>query len=318
LSVELISANLLSPMVLAFALGFLATLIKSDLKLPEGLYTSLSIYLLFAIGLKGGAELSVTPVSQLWAPALGTLVVSLVTAWIAYIASRKLGKLDKANAASFAAHYGSVSAVTFIAAESFATLQGLKFEGFMPALVALLEIPAFLFALAYLGRAKDGAKVGVVVRELFTGKTIVLLVGGVLIGVLTGKEGMAQVQPLFGDLFKGALTIFLLEMGLVAASRVDELKANALFIGLFATLVPLVNGLIGVVIGHYCGLSDGGAGILGAMAASASYIAAPAAVRIALPSANPSLYLTAALAVTFPFNLLVGIPLFQQVAQALG
>ena len=237
-------------MVLAFALGFLATLIKSDLKLPEGLYTSLSIYLLFAIGLKGGAELSVTPVSQLWAPALGTLVVSLVTAWIAYIASRKLGKLDKANAASFAAHYGSVSAVTFIAAESFATLQGLKFEGFMPALVALLEIPAILFALAYLGRAKDGAKVGVVVRELFTGKTIVLLVGGVLIGVLTGKEGMAQVQPLFGDLFKGALTIFLLEMGLVAASRVDELKANALFIGLFATLVPLVNGLIGVVIGH--------------------------------------------------------------------
>ena len=183
-------------MVLAFALGFLATLIKSDLKLPEGLYTSLSIYLLFAIGLKGGAELSVTPVSQLWAPALGTLVVSLVTAWIAYIASRKLGKLDKANAASFAAHYGSVSAVTFIAAESFATLQGLKFEGFMPALVALLEIPAILFALAYLGRAKDGAKVGVVVRELFTGKTIVLLVGGVLIGVLTGKEGMAQVLSL--------------------------------------------------------------------------------------------------------------------------
>lgn len=316
MNIELVATNLLSPMVLAFGLGLLAKAIKSDLKLPDGLYTSLSIYLLFAIGLKGGVALSTTTPSQILSPALATFLLGIITAIIAYLAARKVGKVNKIDSASLAAHFGSVSAVTFIAAETFAASQGLKTEGFMSALVAVLEIPAILFAVGYLGRQKGANTLKEVTRELATSKTVVLLVGGMIIGILTGPNGMSQVKPLFGDLFKGALTIFLLEMGLVAGKHFADLKKHAVFLPLFGTLVPLINGTLGVFAGALAGLSPGGAGILGAMAASASYIAAPAAVRIALPQANPSMYLTAALAVTFPFNLTIGIPLFQTLANA--
>ncbi len=314
-SFELLSANLLSPMVLAFVLGFVAALVKSDLKLPEGLYSSLSMYLLFAIGLKGGVALSQANPGQLWAPVLATLAISLITPSLAYFVCRKLGRLDRTNAAAMAAHYGSVSAVTFIAAVSFAQTQGLQAEGFMPALVAVLEVPAILIAIAFALRREKTGSLGTLMRELVTGKAIVLLVGGLLIGTLAGVDRMEQVQPLFGDLFKGALTIFLLEMGLVAAARLPDLREHATFLLLFGTLVPLVNGALGVVAGTLAGLSPGGAGVLGAMAASASYIAAPAAVRMMLPKANPSIYLTGAIAVTFPFNLVFGIPLYLELAR---
>lgn len=316
-SFDLLTANLLSPMVLAFVLGFIAMLIKSDLKLPEGLYTSLSIYLLFAIGLKGGVALSETSISQVWAPILGTLVVSVITPLTAYWACRKLGKMDRVNASAMAAHYGSVSAVTFIAAISFAQMQGLKHEGFLPALVAVLEVPAILLALGLVVRKEQKKSLGPLVHELLTGRAFVLLVGGVLIGLIAGAARVEQVQPLFGDLFKGALTIFLLEMGLVAGSRVSDLKKQAAFLLSFGTLLPLVNGTIGVLAGTAAGMSAGGCGVLGAMAASASYIAAPAAVRMVLPEANASTYLTSSIAVTFPFNLVLGIPLYFELAHAL-
>lgn len=318
MSVDLLLSNLLSPMVLAFALGFVAVLIKSDLRLPDGLYTSLSIYLLFAIGLKGGVALSQATVSDLWWPVVATLAISIVTPTLAYNVCRRLGSLDRTNSAAMAAHYGSVSAVTFIAATTFAQAQGLNPEGFLPALVAILEVPAILLALWLVLRKEQSKSLGPLLHELLTGRAIVLLIGGLLIGLLATPAGMEQVQPLFGDLFKGALTIFLLEMGLVAGSKLTELKQNAVFLLLFGTLVPLLNGALGAAAGVLAGLSPGGAGVLGAMAASASYIAAPAAVRIMLPSANPGFYLTGAIAITFPFNLVFGIPLYLEFAKTIG
>lgn len=314
---DLISSNLLSPMVLAFALGFVAVLLKSDLKLPPGLYTSLSIYLLFAIGLKGGVALSQSSISELAGPFAVTLILGIITPLIAYAVCRKLGKLDKVDSSAMAAHYGSVSAVTFIAATNFAASEGLKFEQFMPALVAVLEIPAILVGLSMALREGKSGGLKLVIHELLTGKAVILLVGGVVIGLLSGPARMQQVEPLFGDLFKGALTIFLLEMGLVAGARVPDLKGRAVFLLLFGTLVPLFNGCLGVWAGSLVGMTAGGAGILGAMVASASYIAAPAAVRIVLPQANAGLYLTGSLTVTFPFNLMVGVPLYLEIAHRL-
>lgn len=302
-------------MVLAFGLGAIVTLLKSDLRLPDGLYLALSTYLLFAIGLKGGVALSEASLEELWAPALATVLLGLVTATLSFGVSLKLGKLSRVDAAAMAAHYGSVSAVTFIAAQSFAQAQNIQTEGFMPALVALLEIPAILLALVLAGNRTKESKSKDLVHELLTGKTVILLLGGMIIGALSAREGFEQVEPLFGDLFKGALTFFLLEMGLVAAQQIKVLGRQWAFLTLFGIGMPLINGSIGVFAGIFVGMSPGGAGILGAMAASASYIAAPAAVRVALPDANVSVPLATALAITFPFNLLVGIPLFMQLAQ---
>jgi hypothetical protein len=314
-SLSLVAANLLSPMVLAFVLGFIAAVVKSDLRLPDGLYQSLSMYLLFAIGLKGGVELSRAPISELWAPVLATLALSVVTPAIAYSVARRAGRLTPVDSAAMAAHYGSVSAVTFIASLSFAQLNGLKPEGFMPALVAVLEVPAILIALGIVLKQEPGKSLGPLVRELLTGRTIILLAGGLLIGAISGPAGVEPIKPLFVDLFKGALTFFLLEMGLVAGGTVPDLKQHALFLLSFGTLVPLVNGALGAIFGIVAGLGIGGAGVLAAMAASASYIAAPAAVRMMLPQARPSLYLTGAIGVTFPFNLVIGIPLYQEIAR---
>lgn len=318
ISLELLTTNILSPMVLAFVLGFVAVLLKSNLKLPEGLYTGLSIYLLFAIGLKGGYALSEVPVSDVWKPFVATVAIGIVTPFLAYFVSRRFGKLDRINSAALAAHYGSVSAVTFIAANTFAKMNNLQPEGFMPALVAVLEIPAIFFAIWLVLRRRPGVSFRPLVHEILSGRASILLIGGLLIGLISTPEGINQVNPLFGDLFYGALTIFLLEMGLIAGEKVSLLKQQTFFLISFGILVPLVNGTIGTAAGILAGLSPGGAGILGAMSASASYIAAPAAVRIMLPEANSSLYLTGAIVVTFPFNLIIGIPIYLEIAKLLS
>ncbi|RIH81698.1 Na+-dependent bicarbonate transporter superfamily protein [Calidithermus terrae] len=310
-TLELVRLNLLSPMVLAFALGIVATLSRSDLKIPEALYTALSIYLLLAIGLKGGAELSITPLAAFWRPALVTLGLGVVTPLLAYAVLRRLGRFDVADAAAIAAHYGSVSAVTFIAALTFLQTAGIPYEGFMPTLVAILEVPAIVIALLIARQRLGGAEtLGEAIREVFSGKSILLLVGGLAIGFFSGKPGLEQVAPLFVEPFKGALVLFLLEMGMVAAKRLRDLRKAGGFLVAFGLLMPVLQGALGVGLGTWAGLSLGGATVLGTMAASASYIAAPAAVRIALPQANPSYYLTAALGITFPFNLTLGIPLY--------
>jgi len=314
--VELLQINLLSPMVLAFALGITATLVRSDLKLPDELYTTLSIYLLLAIGLKGGIALAQTSLAAFWAPALATLALGVIIPIIAYGVARKIGKLSVADAAALAAHYGSVSAVTFAAAQTFLDTVGVRYEGFMPALVAILEVPAIVIALL-IAQVAGGPQSGdwrKALRELITSKSILLLVGGMVIGWLAGPRGGKEVAPLFVDLFKGALTFFLLELGMVAARRFRDLPSAGLFLLGFGIIIPIFNGLLGIWFGSMTGLSLGGSTILGVLAASASYIAAPAAVRIALPQANPGFYLTAALGITFPFNLAIGLPLYYTIA----
>lgn len=317
--VELVRLNLLSPMVLAFVLGIVATLVHSDLRFPEELYTGLSIYLLLAIGLKGGAELSETALADFWAPALVTLALGVTIPLIAYAILRRIGNFGVADAAALAAHYGSVSAVTFAAVQTFLQTLQIPYEGFMPTLVAILEVPAIIIALL-IARISlgQGNGWGEVLRELLVGKSILLLLGGLTIGALAGKAGLEQVAPLFVDPFRGALTLFLLEMGMVAARRFGDLRKVGGFLIGFGVLMPIACGTVGIWLGDLAGLSTGGAVVLGTLAASASYIAAPAAVRIALPQANPSYYLTASLAITFPFNLALGIPLYYGIATLLA
>ncbi|MDX1531378.1 MAG: sodium-dependent bicarbonate transport family permease [Rhodothermales bacterium] len=320
-SLDILAANLLSPIVLAFALGIVARLIKSDLEFPDGLYQSLAIYLLLAIGLKGGVALSVTPVGAFLWPALATLALGVITPLTSYAVLRRPLGFDRVNAAALSAHYGSVSAVTFIAALQVADLAGLPAEGYMPALVAILEVPAIIVALmlAYTrgvaGKAAEAEEPRAgswqaALHEVVSGRSVVLLLGGLVLGLLAGEDGFEKVEPFFVGGFQGALVLFLLEMGLVTARRLGDLRTVGVRLIGFGVVAPIVHGLLGVWLGGLAGLSPSGAAVLGAMVASASYIAAPAAVRIALPEASPTLYLTAALAITFPFNLTLGIPLF--------
>lgn len=320
----MVRLNLLSPMVLAFALGVVAVLVRSDLKLPGDLYTVLSIYLLFAIGLKGGAELSVTPLASLVWPALVTVALGVTIPVVAYAVLRRLGRFGVADAAAVAAHYGSVSAVTFTAALTVMATLNVPVEGFMPALLAIMEAPAIVVALSIarsrlapvVGEERTG--LGEVWREILTGRSLFVLLGGLVIGLLSGKAGLEQVAPLFVDPFKGVLVLFLLEMGIVAAGRLRDLRRVGPFLVGFGIVMPILQGLAGTALGTLAGLGVGGATVLGAMAASASYIAAPAAVRVALPQANPAYYLGSALGVTFPFNLSLGIPLYLAFARLLA
>ena len=316
---EILLASLLSPVVLAFVLGALAVAVKSDLEIPEPLYQALSIYLLLAIGLKGGVALSETPLADVIGPVLVTLVLGIVTPIIAYNVLRRLGRMDRTNAAALAAHYGSVSAVTFIAALAVANAAGVPAEGFMPALVAVLEVPAIIVGLliAY-ARGDRAGSWQHALREVVTGRSIVLLVGGMAIGWIAGPSGIEPVAPFFVSGFQGALLLFLLDMGMSAARRLRDLKAVGPFLVAFGIVMPLVHGALGVWAGGLAGLSVGGAAVLGAMVSSASYIAAPAAVRVGLPEANPAYYLTASLGITFPFNLTVGIPVYLALARWLA
>lgn len=316
---EVLAANLLSPIVLAFVLGVAARLAGSDLRLPRDAYASLSIYLLLALGLRGGHELSHASLSGIARPVLAALVLGCVTPVIAYIVLRRLGGFGIPDAAGIAAHYGSVSAVTFIAAQSFCVAAGTPAEGFLATLLAILESPGITVALAIGAIGAGGSRpIAETLAEIVTGRTMVLLVGGLVIGYLAGDAGWNSVAPFFEGGFRGALTLFLLEMGIVAADRAGDLRRVGLFLLGFGVAMPLLHGSLGVLAGTWAGLSVGGTTVLAAMAASASYIAAPPAVRLSLPEANPTYSLTTALAVTFPFNVILGIPVYHRLAQALG
>ncbi len=323
-AIEILKTNLLSPMVLAFLLGIVAKLLKSELTLPKDLYSSLSLYLLLALGLKGGVELSESSFQLIAYPALATIGLGIITPVSAYFFFRKFGKFTEIDAAGLAAHYGSVSAVTFIAASQFVASMGRAPEGFMPTLLTLLESPGIHIALAIgaLKRSKinrslgmkDGKSTSEVLREILTARSMILLVGGLLVGILIGAKGYEPIKPFYESGFKGALVLFLLEMGIIAAARFSDLKKVGFRLVGLGVLLPCVHGCLGVYFADLVGLSIGGSAVLAAMAASASYIAAPPAVRMTLPEANPTYYLTASLAITFPFNLVVGIPLYFQLA----
>jgi len=327
-AVEILRTNLLSPIVLAFILGIVTKVVKSELSLPKDLYSTLSIYLLLALGLKGGVELAESTFQVIAWPAIVTIALGCITPVTAYLIMRHFGRFGQVDAAALAAHYGSVSAVTFIAANQFVGQMGRTAEGFMPTLLTLLESPGIHIALAIgaLKRAKTHAldstaekkTNSAIFHEILTARSMILLVGGLIIGLLMGAKAYEPIKPFFETGFKGALVLFLLEMGIVAGARLSDLKKVGLPLISLGILIPILHGGLGVLLGHWSGLSIGGATVLGAMAASASYIAAPPAVRMTLPEANPTYYLTASLAVTFPFNLVLGIPLFFKLSEWLA
>ena len=314
--------------VLFFLLGLLARLVKSDLALPGVLYETLSIYLLLAIGLKGGVELSKQSLDTVIPQMLFCLVMGLLIPLLLYPVLRRLVGLNGFDAASVAAHYGSVSVVTFAVASAYLAHRNIEFEAHAALWVALLEAPGIVAGIA-LARwsekkqagatgAKTGIAWGALAHDVFLGKSVFLLVGGLAIGTLMGEAGTAPIAPLFTVLFKGVLALFLLELGLVAGGRLGELKRYGIKLVAFALLAPLALAVLGAIGGKVLGLSTGGIAIMAALAASASYIAAPTAMRIAVPQANAALSITAALGITFPFNVLLGIPLYLKLAQYLS
>jgi hypothetical protein len=313
MNANLIVSNILNPPILFFFLGMLAVLVKSDLEIPPPIPKLFSLYLLLAIGFKGGVELTKSGINQevvltLLAAIMMACVVPLYTYFILRL------KLDTYDSAAIAATYGSISAVTFITASAFLTELGMPFDGFMVAALALMESPAIIVGLVLVNFfAVDEKRDFVwseVLRDAFLNSSVFLLIGSLIIGVLTGEHGWKVLSPFTQDMFYGVLTFFLLDMGLVAAKRIKDLQKTGVFLISFAILIPILNAGIGLLIARLINMSQGDALLFAVLCASASYIAVPAAMRLTVPEANPSLYVSTALAVTFPFNIIVGIPLY--------
>lgn len=319
--------NLLSPIILFFALGLGAALARSDLSVPEAAAKTLSIYLLFAIGFKGGVNVSGHGID-------GTLILSLLAGgvlsfgipFVAFALLKIMTRLNTVDAAAVAGHYGSISIVTFVAATSVLQSSGIESEGYLVAVAAFMEAPAILSALWIAARFSAPDKTGIqaqdsrgIIREIILNGSIVLLIGSFVIGFLSGADGLAEIESFIVSPFKGVLCIFLLDMGLVAGRGLRS-SANQLRPGLigFGLLMPIVGAAAGLAAAAVIGLSSGGTVLLMTLSASASYIAVPAAMRVALPEANPSIYLTMSLGITFPFNLILGIPLYLSISQTFG
>ncbi|WP_025026826.1 sodium-dependent bicarbonate transport family permease [Caldalkalibacillus mannanilyticus] len=312
--IEIAYSNLLSPMILFFILGIIAVLVNSDLKVPSAFYSGYTMIILFTIGIKGGVELkNVSLISML--PAIITaILLSMFMVFIAYFILRYLYKFSLENSAAVAAHYGSVSAVTFVAGLSFLDKLNIFYESYIAAILVIMEGPAIITAIVFykMGQKKLQQDSGLshVVKEAFFGKSIFLLVGGLIIGYIAHADGIAKIKPLFGDLFYGVLCIFLLHIGMVATQELKKLENIRLLSFSFAFIFPLIGGVAGVLAGNMIGMSIGGVTMLGVLTASASYIAAPAAVQQAIPDANPGLYIGSSLGMTLPFNLIIGLPLY--------
>jgi hypothetical protein len=317
-SLDLAIENLTSPPVLAFVLGALAVILRSDLRLPDPIHTWISTYLLLAIGLKGGHSLKGSELSTLISPAFLTIAFGIAIPAVIFFVTTKLLRLSAPDAGSLAAHYGSVSVVTFTAAMIFAAEADFITEPFLTSLVAILEVPGIVVALVLVSMKSDGIKWRSAVHEVLTGRSVLLLVGGLVIGAVSSANSFSRVEPFFVGMFSGLLTLFLLDMGATVATRFATSGKPSLRMAIFAVISPIVFGTTGVIAAHAIGMSIGGSAVFGIMAASASYIAAPAAVRIALPNADSGLSLGLALGVTFPFNLTVGIPLAFILSRSIG
>jgi uncharacterized protein len=314
INLSLIVSNILNPPVLAFFLGMLAVFLKSDLEIPPPLPKLFSLYLLFAIGFKGGVELVKSGVTQeVVLTLLAAILMSVIVPIYSFFILR--WKLDVYNAGAIASTYGSISAVTFITAGSFLTQLGISFDGYMVAALALMESPAIIIGLVLVNvfsatEAKREISWGEVFHEATLNSSVFILIGSLAIGLLTGESGWEKLKPFTQDIFYGVLTFFLLDMGLIAAKRIKDLRETGVFLVSFAILVPIVNAIIALLIAKFIGLQQGDSLLFSVLCASASYIAVPAAMRMTVPEANPSLYVSTALAVTFPFNIIVGIPLY--------
>jgi uncharacterized protein len=300
--------------VLFFLFGLFAGLARSELKLPAALYDSLSLVLFLAIGLKGGEGLAKQALAPL-APQLAVVIaLGIVQTLIAFIVLLRLGKLGRADAASIAAHFGSVSVATFAVGVNWLASRDIDFEPQMAIFLAVMEVPAIMVGIVLARGVGKQTEWKVLLHETFLGKGVTLLLGGMAIGWIAGPDGLTPIKGLFFDLFKGALALFLLEMGLIVSRQLMDLKRKGAFIISFGVFMPLFSSLPGLGCGLLLGLSVGGCTLLATLAASASYIAVPAAMRIALPEANPGLSLGTVLGITFPFNILIGIPLYYRMA----
>ena len=308
-----------SPVVLFFVLGLVAAFARSDLAIPEALAKGMSLYLMAAIGLKGGVAVSKSGIDVTVGLALLTgILASFLMPLIAYAVLKGFGKLDKLNAGAVAAHYGSVSVVTFVTAVEIYEAQSMPPGGFMVAVMAAMETPAILTGLILARKASQGdsRSGGELLHEVFFNASVVLLLGAFAIGAISGAQGFSEVSPFFEAGFKGVLCLFLLDMGLIAARRIMDAKALTWRLAVIAIALPLLNGSIGVFAGAAIGLDTGSVAALGVLCASASYIAVPAAMRLALPEADPGIYLTMSLSITFPFNILINIGLIGAMAVA--
>ncbi len=311
--------NLTSVAVLVFAFGFLAARLKSDVRIPDAVYQVISVYLLLGIGLKGGHALHGTHFGEFFAPAVMTIALGLIIPFFAFFALGAMKRIDQVDRGAIAAHYGSTSLVTFSAALLFTENHGIKVEGYATALLTLLEIPGLIVGI-YLGsRATvNNVKWGKTLLEVFLGKTVLLLLGGLIIGYITSEAGYEKVKPFFIELQGGILALFLLHLGYMAGDNLEQVRRIGFRLVIFGITFPIFAGILGAIGGHLVGLSVGGTAILAVLCASASYIAAPAAVGVALPRANLSLALTSSIGITFPFNLVFGIPLYIEIAKLLN
>jgi hypothetical protein len=336
---QLIQSNLLTPIILFFLFGIIAARIKSDLKIPEAISEFLPIYLLAAIGLHGGIEMRNTGFEEMLVPMLVAIGLSLLFTLNHYQILRRLGKFNIFDSYALASTYGAVGAVTFSVGLSFLKNQGVTSEGYLAAILAVLEPVAFIMAIFLtnmavskqirtkkqsfskedtsdidIGMKETKTKLSQVLQESITGKAIVILLGSIVIGYIIGEEGFEPISIVFDELFTGAIVIFMIEMGIIAGQRLDDIKKVGVFLTAFAIIMPTVNGIIGVLVSTALGLSLGGAVMFGLLLASASFIAAPAVLRHAIPQANPSLYITSALGITFPYNIIVLLPIMFSVS----
>jgi hypothetical protein len=335
----LLQSNLLTPIVLFFIFGIIAARIKSDLKIPDAISEFLPIYLLAAIGLHGGIEMRNTGFETMLVPMLVAIGLSLIFTLNHYQILRHLGKFNIFDSYALASTYGAVGAVTFSVGLSFLKNQGVTSEGFLAAILAVLEPVAFILAIFLtnmavskqiktkkesLGEISDSEiEMGIsetktnlkqVLHESITGKAIVILLGSIIIGYMIGEEGFSSISIVFDELFTGAIVIFLIEMGIIAGQRLDDIKKVGVFLIAFSIIMPTFNGIVGVLVATAIGLSLGGSVMFGLLLASASFIAAPAVLRHAIPQAKPSLYITSALGITFPYNIIVLLPIMFMVS----
>ncbi|HZX24336.1 MAG TPA: sodium-dependent bicarbonate transport family permease [Woeseiaceae bacterium] len=307
----------MDPVIWFFLLGLTAGLLRSDLRLPPAIYELLSMLLLLTIGLKGGVELAQQPFAGVLPQMVAVIAMGITLPLLLFPILLYAGRFKRPDAASIAAHYGSVSVATYAVAVAYLGSKGVSFEAHMPLFVVLLEMPGLIVGILLARGLSSGMRWGALAHEIFLGKSMVLLLGGLLIGWATGPEAMAPLEPLFFDLFKGVLALFLLEMGLIAASQAQSLRRYGVFLVAFGLIVPIPLAAVGTALGWAIGLSPGGSMLLGVLAGSCSYIAAPAAMRIAVPQANPTLSLTISLGITFPFNIFFGIPLYHLMANTI-
>lgn len=320
---DLAAINLTSPIVLFFALGLLIKIAKAKVEFPGAISDFISIYLLTAIGFKGGIAITQIGLQSIWLPVLGAVFLGVIIPFYSFVILRRLGKFNSDDSAAIAGHYGSISIVTFMAGSTFLVNLQVPFEGYINCLPAVMEVPGIVAALilAYWVNQKglyDSVKqkntLGQVTKQVVLSKSVVLLLGAMVVGYIAGPRGMDTVEVFYKDIFNGMLSLFMLELGMIAAAKLGEFKKMGLFLMLFGIIVPLINALLGILVGVLIGFGLGEVTLVAILAASSSYIVAPAAMRVSLPKANPAMYLGASIGITLPFNLVVGIPVYYYMA----